>query len=147
MADQDQGAPPARRDFLSIAIGGTAATLGVMSGYPVIRFLRPTGGTASRMAEAGEAEKFPRGTAKTVLLGERPVLVIRMEDGTFRAFEALCTHLQCVVAYAPERKQIECPCHRGVYSLDGQNVSGPPPRPLKSVSVAVVNGMVTITEV
>jgi cytochrome b6-f complex iron-sulfur subunit len=143
--DNDESGAP-RRDFLSIAIGGTAVTLGVMSSYPVVRFLRPTSGAQVRTAEVGEAEKFPRGTAKTVLLGERPVLVMRMDDGSFRAFEALCTHLQCVVVYSSQRKRIECPCHRGVYSLEGQNVSGPPPRPLKPVHVDVVNGVITLNE-
>lgn len=146
MAERDPDDAAPRRDFLSVAIGGTAAALGVMSTYPVVRFLRPTVTPSARSVEAGEATKFPRGTAKTVLLGERPVLVIRQDDGSFRAFEALCTHLQCVLTYSDERKQIECPCHRGIYALDGRNVSGPPPRPLKPVGVAVVNGVVTVSE-
>ncbi|GMV19855.1 MAG: iron-sulfur protein [Polyangiaceae bacterium] len=142
--DPDQG--QGRRDFLGVAISSTAAALGVMAVYPVAKFLTPRDDAGPRSTTLGKAELFLRGTAKTALVGDRPVLVIRMEDGTFRAFSALCTHLQCVVAYAPERKQIECPCHRGVYSLDGQNVSGPPPRPLDALSVAVVNGIVTVSE-
>ena len=51
-------------------------------------------------------------------------------DGEFRAFSALCTHLQCVVGYSPERNQIECPCHQGVYSHRRAEHPGPPPRPL-----------------
>jgi len=81
-----------------------------------------------------------------VVLGGVPVLVIRLEDGKFRAFEALCTYLNCVVVYSAAHKQIECPCHNGVYSLDCKNVSGPPPRPLKPVAVSVVQGMVIINK-
>ena len=94
----------------------------------------------------GTDVKFPRGTSRTVILVGRPVLVIRREDGAFDAFEALCTHLQCVVAYSEAHKQIECRCHGGVYSLEGKNVSGPPPRPLKRVAASVVQGMVTVSE-
>jgi cytochrome b6-f complex iron-sulfur subunit len=144
-ADPEPGA--GRRDFLGLAITGTAAALGVMSAYPVTRFLQPHEEPTPRSATVGEAMKFPRGSSKTVLIGEQPVLVIRLDDGTFRAYVALCTHLQCVVSFSAQRKQIECPCHRGVYSLEGQNVSGPPPRPLTVVDVSVINGVVTVSEV
>jgi Rieske Fe-S protein len=26
--------------------------------------------------------------------------------------------------------EIWCACHNGIYSIDGRNISGPPPRPL-----------------
>lgn len=135
-----------RRDFLGVAISGTAAALGVMAVYPVAKFLTPRDDAGPKSATLGKVDLFLRGTAKKAMVGERPVLVIRLEDGTFRAFSALCTHLQCVVAYSAERRQIECPCHRGVYSLEGQNVSGPPPRPLQTLAVSVVNGIVTVSE-
>lgn len=138
---------PSRRDFLNIAISGTAATLGVLSAYPVVRFLAPSGEAQQRTGDAGDEDKFPRGTGRTVLLGTRPAIVIRLDDGSFRAFSALCTHLQCIVAYSAERKRIECPCHRGVYSLEGVNIAGPPPAPLKPLTVEVVNGKVTVSEV
>lgn len=135
-----------RREFLGTSITGTAAILGVTSAYPIVRFLTPRDEAGLRVATAGEAEKFFPGTSKMVLLGDRPVLVIRLEDGSFRAFSAVCTHLQCVVAYNAQNKQIECPCHRGVYSLDGQNLAGPPPKPLQAFAVRVLDGVVTITE-
>lgn len=146
MGEDDPNEGQGRRDFLGVAISGTAAALGVMAVYPVAKFLTPRDEAAVRTATLGKAELFLRGTAKTVMVGDRPALVIRLDDGSFRAFSALCTHLQCVVGYAPERKQIECPCHRGVYSLEGQNISGPPPRPLDALTVAVVNGIVTVSE-
>ena len=147
MSDDDQDhKAPARRDFLGIAISGTAAALGVIAIYPVVKFVQPMEATAPTSVQVGEAEKFPRGTSRTVLLGGVPVLVIRMDDGSFRGFQALCTHLNCIVAYSQAHKQIECHCHNGVYSLEGKNISGPPPRPLKRVEVSVVQGMVTVSE-
>lgn len=129
-----------------MAIVGTAGTLGAMSAYPVVSFLAPQGERQQHQGDAGEEDKFPRGSARTVLLGSRPALVIRLDDGTFRAFVALCTHLQCVVGYSKEAKRIECPCHKGIYSLEGQNVAGPPPSPLKRLAVEIVNGRVSVTE-
>lgn len=137
---------PARRDFLGYAIGGTAAALGVLAVYPVAKFVQPLESTAPTAVQVGKAEKFPRGTSRMVLLGGIPVLVIRTDDGSFRAFKALCTHLNCIVAFSEAHKQIECHCHNGVYSLEGKNVSGPPPRPLTPVAVEVVQGMVTVSQ-
>lgn len=144
--DDHEGTAPERRDILGLAVVGSAGALAVALGYPVVRFsearTRPPGGAAV----VGKVEDFPLGTARTVLVAERPVLVIRAPDGRFQAFVALCTHLRCVVGYSPERNQIECGCHRGVYSIDGQNVSGPPPRPLEALDVVVRDGAVVIGE-
>jgi len=134
-----------RRDFLSLAVGGSVAAFGVALGYPVLRFVSPSARPASATATVGKVEEFPLGQAKIVLVAEHPVLVIRTADGQFRAFSAICTHLQCVVGYSAERNQIECPCHQGVYSIDGQNISGPPPRPLEEMVVTVNEGSVMVS--
>lgn len=139
--------PPPRRDFLNVAIAGTATALGITASYPVLRFLEPSTRSSVRIAEAGKVDDFPNGSAKTVLVGDRAALVIRLDSGEFRAFIALCTHLQCVVAYAPERNRIECRCHKGVYSVEGENVSGPPPRPLEPLKVEIVDDIVVVSEV
>ncbi len=145
-SDDGSQQPPPRRDFLNVAIAGTATALGVSAGYPVLRFLQPSSRHSVSIAEAGPAADFPNGTSKAVLLGERAAIVIRLANGEFRAFIALCTHLQCVVAFAPERNRIECRCHKGVYSVDGENISGPPPRPLTPLKVAIVEGVVVVSE-
>ncbi len=130
-----------------MAITGTGAALGVLSVYPAIRFLQPRAVGTKSSVVVGDAEKFPRGSSQTVLLGDRPALVIRMDDGSFRAFVALCTHLQCTVGYSAKNKQIECPCHRGIYSVEGENISGPPPRPLTPLRVDYADGVLTVSEV
>ena len=54
-----------------------------------------------------------------------------------RPSAATCTHLACTVQYRPERSDIWCACHDGVYDANGTNVSGPPPRPLTKIDVNV----------
>ena len=66
---------------------------------------------------------------------------------SLRAFVAVCTHLDCIVKYAPIRSRIECGCHGGVFSTDGKNLAGPPPRPLETLAVRVVDGVVVVSEV
>lgn len=133
-----------RRDFVSIAVQGSAVAFAAAMGYPAARFVQPERSAPRGPAIVGKIEEFPPGSVKTVLFGERPTLVIRSADGRIRAFSAICTHLQCIVGYSPERDQIECPCHRGVYATDGENVSGPPPRRLDELAVTVNDGSVVL---
>jgi cytochrome b6-f complex iron-sulfur subunit len=140
--DDRKGVP--RRDFLNVAVGGSAAALAIAGAYPVVRYLEPPPGRSRGTVRVGELEQFPAGTVHTVLVDERPVLIIRTADEV-RAFSAICTHLQCVVAYSPERKQIECPCHGGVYSIDGRNLAGPPPRPLEELVVTIDEGVILVS--
>jgi Rieske Fe-S protein len=141
----DEPKSPPRRDFLNVAVGGSAAAFVVAVTYPVARFVEPRARPPAGPTVVGKVEDFPRGGAKTVLVDERPVLVIRSAEGSFKSFAAVCTHLQCVVGFSAERNQIECPCHRGIYSLDGQNIAGPPPRPLEELAVSVNDGTVSVS--
>jgi Rieske Fe-S protein len=54
-----------------------------------------------------------------------------------RAFNALCTHIDCTVKYRADKGDIFCACHEGVYDLNGRNISGPPPRPLEVYKVTL----------
>jgi Rieske Fe-S protein len=65
----------------------------------------------------------------------KPCLLIRTPSGDVRAFNAICTHVACTVSYRAAEGDIFCNCHNGVYNLNGQNVSGPPPRPLQEYKV------------
>jgi Rieske Fe-S protein len=38
--------------------------------------------------------------------------------------------MQCNVHWDSSLQQFLCPCHGGLYALDGSNVGGPPPSPL-----------------
>jgi Rieske Fe-S protein len=133
----------ARRDFLSASVGGSAAALAVASGYPVVRYLEPPPEAVAAPTAVGKLEDFPVGSVRQVLAAERPVFILRSATEV-RAFSAICTHLQCVVQYAADRKRFECPCHGGVYALDGTNVEGPPPRPLRELEVTVTEGTVLV---
>ncbi|MFQ6098201.1 MAG: ubiquinol-cytochrome c reductase iron-sulfur subunit, partial [Armatimonadota bacterium] len=93
--------------------------------------------------EVGDASDIPVGQGKVVQVDATPVLVIRTEERLV-AFSAVCTHLGCIVAWDPERKQIHCPCHAGVFDINGNVVSGPPPRPLPPYQVEEVGGKIMV---
>jgi len=41
------------------------------------------------------------------------------------------------VTYLPDQKKFFCACHDGWYDENGTNIGGPPPRPLRRLSVTV----------
>lgn len=58
------------------------------------------------------------------------VFVVRYRDNSLKVFSNICTHMQCPVRWEPAIFQFVCPCHGGLYSIQGVNVGGPPPAPL-----------------
>ena len=113
-------------------------------GYPVYRYLNSPVEKAAVAAAIQEvtlkdAQKLQAGSALMFKFGPEPCLLIHHADGKWVALSARCTHLGCTVQYEPERKRIFCACHGGTYNPEtGQNLSGPPPRPLKSFVVKEV---------
>ena len=83
------------------------------------------------------------GATETV---DRKVLFLIKSGDQVRAFDSTCTHLGCRTRYNAETRQIECPCHGGVYDLEGRVVAGPPPTPLEVV-VTRVEGEHVMVEV
>jgi Rieske Fe-S protein len=49
-----------------------------------------------------------------------------------------CAHLGCPVRWFPDQKFFLCPCHGGLYDINGGYVGGPPPRGMYRYPVAEV---------
>ena len=135
-------AAPARRRFLNWFLGTSAGALVGSILFPILAFLRPPliAEAATAEVEAGlvnDPEFLDRGF-KVVPLGSEPVIVVRLAEGEFRALAATCTHLDCIVEYRADQKVIWCNCHDGRFDLSGRNIAGPPPRPLETYQVHVV---------
>ena len=136
-----------RRKFVNslLGIGGIGGLLTII--YPALSFLIPPKSTKPKVnsVKAGVASVFPSNSSKIVKFGRVPVLLVKSEDGDFIALSGTCTHLDCIVQYKEDTKQVWCACHNGVYDLRGRNVSGPPPRSLDNYIVKVVNDEIIIT--
>lgn len=135
-----------RRRFLNFLIGGSL--LGWISSviYPIFSFLIPPKIPEANVnsVNAGPAAEFPANSGKIIKFGRKPVLLIKDEVGEFHAFDGTCTHLDCIVQYRDDTKQIWCACHNGIYDISGGTISGPPPRPLQKFTVNIVNDEIVI---
>ena len=134
-----------RRSFVDWLLAGGLIAWAIGFVAPVLSYVWPAQrrGPSTQTVSAGKVADFPDWDAKIVAVSGHPVIVIRTPQG-FRAFSAICTHLGCVVGWDPQRREIACPCHAGVFDLNGRPVSGPPPRPLTEQDVVVVNGEVMV---
>ena len=133
--------PPAsgatRRRFLDYLLGtSVVATLGAIV-YPIIRFMSPPQiiESTDNSVVAAKLAEIPVNSGKIFKFGSKPGILVRTESGELKAFSAVCTHLDCIVQYKPETKNIWCACHNGQYNLNGKNIGGPPPRPLEEYKV------------
>jgi len=140
LADRFDGLESAnfdRRTFLDalLAVGfvSTAAAIA----YPVTRFLIPpaSGEAAADSVVAGKAAALKPNSGLIFPFGSKPAIVVRTSDGDLKAFNAVCTHLDCTVQFKADTSQLWCACHNGTYDLSGNVVSGPPPRGLERFAV------------
>lgn len=136
-----------RRNFLSWLLGGSVvASLGSFL-YPVVRFLNPPQVSEAAVNEvaAGKVQDLKPNSGKIVKFGNKPALLVRVSETEWKAFSAVCSHLNCTVQYQESSRQIWCACHNGTYDLTGRVVSGPPPKPLEEFAVLVRGEEVVIS--
>jgi Rieske Fe-S protein len=69
-------------------------------------------------------------------LAGREIVLVNTDKG-LKAISTNCTHLGCKVYWEPDNVRFFCPCHNGVFDVNGGVVSGPPPRALDSYQVEV----------
>ena len=136
-----------RRDMLALILGAWGTGLLAAVVYPIARFLAPPDVPESTAVSVsgGPSASLKANSSRIVPFGSKPAIVIRTQSGELRAFDAICTHLNCTVQYRPDLQEIWCACHNGHYDLTGRNVAGPPPRPLVSFSVDTKDDEIVIS--
>ena len=158
------GEPVTRRGFLQRALGwitaAILATIGVpaavMAVSPALRKSKSEWSPIARLGEPGPGEadlsqigepiladfKIVRGDAYIApRLEQVPVYVINRGDGKFTVYDTRCTHLGCPITWDTKERTFLCPCHNGVFDMEGKVASGPPPRPLDQYEAKVDGGV------
>ena len=155
-AEGDAGAS-SRRAWLVRAFWSAISLVGLgvagpLAGYFAGPLLRRRGETKVRL---GRADDFPLDVPQKVEFvlrrrdgwvteeGRQSAWVVRRANGLL-VFDPRCTHLNCAYHWHTETSQFLCPCHNGLYDLEGRVVGGPPPRPLDVYAVSVEDGFVDV---
>lgn len=135
-----------RRDFLNwiLGIGFIGWITAII--YPVFKYIVPPKSNEPNVQSilVGKEKDFKVFSGTIFKFGKKPGILIRLKNGDFRAFSAVCTHLSCTVQFREDYKSIWCACHNGKYDLNGKNISGPPPKPLEQYQVIVKAGKVFV---
>jgi cytochrome b6-f complex iron-sulfur subunit len=130
-ADPIEPRPMSRRNFCISAAAGLAACGMAAGGAGIVfvDFLKPRALFEPPTAfSVGPPDAIAVGSVVTNV--EHRIYVIRVTEG-FRALSAVCTHLGCITRFQPDRNIIACPCHGSQFTLAGEVVAGPAPRPLR----------------
>jgi menaquinol-cytochrome c reductase iron-sulfur subunit len=131
-----------RRQFALLGTQAAGAVVGLALGIPIIGFLisplfrRQTSverlvGDIANVPERQPTKfevSFPQ-NAWPVPEVKAAVYVVKLGNQT-RVLSNVCSHMQCPVRWEDALKQFLCPCHGGLYDITGNNVGGPPPKPL-----------------
>ncbi len=132
-----------RRDLLDLSLATTGLLAGGALLAPLVGYLAAP---SKELTPGGDvflarAATIRPGRSKTVLVGDEDWLVIRTDENRYHALSATCTHSDvCQVKWEEQRRQVICPCHRGVFDMNGSVLSGPPPRPLEYREVVERDG-------
>jgi cytochrome b6-f complex iron-sulfur subunit len=133
-----------RRSFIKILASVLGLTALGAFVYPLFRFLLPVKAAMGITHIEVPKSEVPIGASKEVMIGETPAIIVNTRNKGVVAFSRVCTHLGCLVKYYPDKQEFICPCHGGTFNLEGNVVSGPPPRPLPKYSVRVVGNNLVI---
>jgi thiosulfate dehydrogenase [quinone] large subunit len=153
-----------REVVLKGTVTGTAAAAGLALGGAAAGLGRLAGGTKSNpgvaLSSPAQAASAPTATpsgsgstgtaialAKDVPVGGSaaftdpssgdPGIVIQATAGKFLAFDAVCPHAGCTVAYDQSARVIACPCHGSQFNAaTGAVESGPAPTGLKPITIS-----------
>ncbi|MGD9091739.1 MAG: ubiquinol-cytochrome c reductase iron-sulfur subunit [Anaerolineales bacterium] len=136
-----------RRGFVMVVLTFLGTIMAVVVGLPAIGYLISPAIKVQKKEDwvsLGPLENYPVGiptlfsfTRTTINGWEKTVnsygaYVMRYSESAedITVFSNWCTHLSCRVTWQEEEEVYVCPCHDGLFDIDGLVVAGPPPEPL-----------------
>ena len=147
-----------RRNFLTFGVGAISGLIAVALGIPLVvaaispalkknaaEWIEVASVDAIRIGEPQKAEYTMLKKDGWVEEAVRKAVWIAAKDSQNMAvFDPRCTHLGCAYSWQPDKKRFFCPCHDGVFDIDGRVIGGPPPRPLDRYETKIEGGKLFI---
>jgi menaquinol-cytochrome c reductase iron-sulfur subunit len=133
-----------RRTFYVAAIYGIWGLISAALAVPALIYLLvpPKMRKQSDWIEAGDLSQVPAGTPVEMTFRRMRVdgwkvsseqdtaWVLKTANNQVIAYGPQCTHLGCAYHWDSAKNEFVCPCHNSLFSIDGQVLGGPAPRPL-----------------
>ncbi len=152
---------PGRRRFHIAVLNALGAALAALLGIPAVAYLfvPPKVRKENNWADAGDigaitpnqplevAFRRNRVDGWKVVSEKLTAWVVKSSDGGIVAFGPQCTHLGCAYHWDERGGRFVCPCHNSFFSVDGQVITGPAPRPLDRYQVRVDGSKLLIGEI
>lgn len=118
-----------------VVLGGCAAYDSSSGGNPPPEEPGSGGGDPAAAEPFAQTSDIPVGSA--AIFADKRVVVSQPQEGTFKAFTAVCTHQGCIVSDV-NGPTIVCNCHGSSFNAaDGSVAGGPAGRPLREVAITV----------
>jgi menaquinol-cytochrome c reductase iron-sulfur subunit len=147
-----------RRRFYVGAIYGLWALIGATLALPasVYLLLPPAARKRDEWIEIGDLNQIPIGAPEEkvfrrnrkdgwkIVSEKATAWVARLKDGQLIALAPQCTHLGCAYHWDEQKQNFLCPCHTSAFSLEGEVLSGPAPRPLDRYQVRMEGSKVLL---
>lgn len=133
-----------RRKFLKSLLALLGSTTLISFAYPLVRFIAPPSKKVEVKRLSLQKNEIPAGEARKIVFNDTPAIIINRPGKGYIALSRVCTHLGCLVGYNKAKGELICPCHAGVFNLDGKVLSGPPPKPLAEFPLRVEGDTIII---
>lgn len=69
---------------------------------------------------------------------------VKQDDGQVVVYSPMCTHLGCGYTWDAADRRFECPCHLSKFSISGEVIGGPAPRPLDRLPSKIEQGRLLV---
>jgi len=154
-----------RRTFLKYGVYGIGGAIFAGLAAPLLRYFFAPVGAAAEQGEwiaIARTSEIPLGTPTRVVYEERSndawvvtthrksAWVVTEDGRDFTVFDPHCTHLGCPYTWVEgdgaTEGHFDCPCHGGVFGIDGSVEGGPPPRPLDRITSRVEEDSIMVRD-
>jgi menaquinol-cytochrome c reductase iron-sulfur subunit len=149
---------PTRRAFYIGFINGAMGLIGLAMAIPAAIYLLfpPKLRKEADWVETADLSNIPTGTPTEISYERKRVdgwkvstekataWVVKKPGDQVVAYAPQCTHLGCAYHWDDPSHTFICPCHTSRFSIDGQVLGGPAPRPLDRYMTKIENGKLEI---
>jgi glycine/D-amino acid oxidase-like deaminating enzyme/nitrite reductase/ring-hydroxylating ferredoxin subunit len=75
--------------------------------------------------EAKDVNEIIAGEGKIIQAGGEKIAAYRDHHNGLHLCSAVCTHMDCIVAFNEAERSWDCPCHGSRFTIDGEVIEGP----------------------